>query len=285
MRFFLDQRPLDVEVPELQKFSVGPSHCLSTIWFDPTADCDWYQDGYKIISYDHHLDSNSLVNTVERIVLHKLSGLFPAKDFTGFCLGNYHKFIDEDEHRLIADPVLKRLYVQDMPHESSLFCSLISDLLGHPMGFKRSDTLSDHWIILRLNPPYSLAYNPPHKDIYEDFDQTGQCPEMVNVWIPVVGVNSNSGLGLVPSSHLLPESKILRSKAGAHMNGRQFSVNMIRSWDNQSNLRNIYPAIGSLLCFSSHLVHGLGVNFNQDSTRVALEFRLHNQDPRYSSDS
>ena len=37
----------------------------------------------------------------------------------------------------------------------------------------------------------------------------------------------------------------------------------------------MYPPGGKLLCFSSHLVHGLVTNRNPDLTRVALELRLH----------
>ena len=35
-------------------------------------------------------------------------------------------------------------------------------------------------------------------------------PRMVNAWIPICGVNSNTGLGIASNSHLLSENKILR---------------------------------------------------------------------------
>ena len=102
------------------------------------------------------------------------------------------------------------------------------------------------------------------------------CPNMVNAWIPVAG-KFPLGTRIGASSHLLPENKIIRSVAGAEMNGRKFSVNCIKSWDQSNRLVNIYPDEGQLLCFSSFIVHGLGINRNTDTTRVALEFRLHNQ--------
>ena len=110
-----------------------------------------------------------------------------------------------------------------------------------------------------------MAYNPPHKDIYEDYDQKGFCPRMVNAWIPISGVNRLAGLGLAPGSHLLSEEKISRTKAGVEMNGRRFSVNLIRSWNGSNKLINIFPSNGEMLCFSSHVVHGLGVNRNPDN--------------------
>ena len=149
--------------------------------------------------------------------------------------------------------------------------------MKHPVGFKRIDNDFEHWIIVRINPPYSLAYNPVHKDIYEDFDGTGICPRMINAWVPLAGVNEHAGLGIAAGSHRICQSKILRTQAGSSINGRKFSVNSIQSWDDSVSLNTVAPPLGKMLMFSSHIIHGLGINTNQDTTRVALEFRLHSQ--------
>ena len=277
MQFFLDEFPLDVHVPQSLDFSIGNSECLSLKFDDPTIACDWYDRGYTITSFQDIYDFKDLLHVVECVVKAKLRVLFPHKNLANFSLSNYHNFVTEAEHSNYADSVLKRLCVADLSGISNVFIDLISSLIGAPMGFKRTSDGSDHWIILRINPPYSFAYNPPHKDIYEDFDSHGICPQMVNAWIPISGVNELAGLGLAPGSHRLCEDSIIRSKAGSEMNGRKFSVNFIQSWNRSNRLINIVPSYGEMLCFSSHLVHGLGVNRNLDLTRVALEFRLHKQ--------
>ncbi len=172
---------------------------------------------------------------------------------------------------------MKRLYCKDLKEASDSFVKLISDLLGIPVGFKRQGSDLEHWIIVRINPPNSLAYNPIHKDIYEDFDASGCCPKMVNAWVPIAGVGPNAGLGIAAGSHLICESKILRTRAGSTINGQNYSVNCIQSWDNSSSLKTVAPLPGHMLLFSSHLIHGFGINKNPDTTRVALEFRLHSQ--------
>ena len=276
MRFFLDDLPLDVDIPSTLEFSKGADECLSRLSNDPALKCDWYETGYSICSFEHFLKHDELLASLEDVIKCKLKRIFPDKRFDGFSLKNYHHYVSEDEHRRIADPVLKRLYLKDLPGIADVFVECISQMLKVEMDFKRRrGDNSEHWIILRLNPPYSLAYNPPHKDIYEDLDAHGFCPQMINVWIPIAGVSDLAGLGLAPSSHLLPESAILRTKAGAQMNARKFSVNMIKSWGGSSKLLNIYPPEGQMLCFSSHLVHGLGINRSPSFTRVALELRLH----------
>lgn len=277
LSFYLDENLLEVSVPANQEFVVGDETCLSRDWGDPLLDSDWYHEGYTVLSYENTVKHGHLVTALSAVVRQKLGEIFPDKEFSSFSLERYHDYVSEDEHSLLADPLLKRLYVKDLPEISNFFVELVSAELSMNMGFKRELSGDDHWIILRINPPYSYAYNPPHKDVYEDFDHTGSCPRMVNVWVPVVGVNSSAGLGLAPRSHLLQESKILRSVAGANMNERKFSVNMIKSWNGSNRLTNVHPEPGKLLCFSSHLVHGLGINKNKDTTRIALEFRLHAQ--------
>jgi len=277
LRFYLDEILLEVKVPANQRFIAGDEICMSKHWSDPLLGCGWYDEGYAVLTYASNVKYEDLVAKITDVVCKKLSQIFPDKNLSGFSLKHYHEYVSEEEHRDFADPVLKRLYANDLPGISEAFVKLVSAELGMNMGFKRELCGDDHWIILRINPPCSYAYNPPHKDIYEDFDANGSCPQMVNIWIPVVGVNSLAGLGLAPRSHLLPESKILRSFAGADMNDRSFSVNMIKSWDGSTSMLNIHPQPGSFLCFSSHLVHGLGINKNENITRVALELRLHKQ--------
>jgi ectoine hydroxylase-related dioxygenase (phytanoyl-CoA dioxygenase family) len=49
---------------------------------------------------------------------------------------------------------------------------------------------------------------------------------------------------------------------------------MIKSWNGDITLTRPEIKYGEVLFFTSHLVHGLAINEEEDSTRVALEFRL-----------
>jgi ectoine hydroxylase-related dioxygenase (phytanoyl-CoA dioxygenase family) len=129
-------------------------------------------------------------------------------------------------------------------------------------------------MIARLNKPQSLDYNPVHKDIYEVFDKLGVIPKMINVWIPVCGVNKTSGLPIAPRSHLISEHKIKRSKAGSVLNSQKYSVNSILEWQGSRDLVRMNPDSDEFLIFSSHLIHGLAFNQNSDKTRISFEFRL-----------
>ena len=49
---------------------------------------------------------------------------------------------------------------------------------------------------------------------------------------------------------------------------------MIQSWAGDTSLTRSGVKYGEVLLFSSHLIHGLATNDEEDTTRVALEFRL-----------
>ena len=274
----LDNDALDVDAPDETIFSFGKQEVLSKNWSDITCNCGWFNQGFSSLNYEHVLKHSSLLEHVTNEVRSRLVELFPDRDFDHFSLSKYHNFVSPDEHKTVADRVMKRLYCADLKDISHTFVKFISDELGIPVGFKQQESDLEHWIIVRINPPDSYAFNPVHKDIYEDFDASGYCPKMVNAWVPLAGVNANAGLGIAAGSHLISEDKILRTRAGSTINGRKYSVNCIQSWDNSSSLTTVAPPLGSMLLFSSHLIHGLGINKNHDTTRVALEFRLHSQE-------
>ena len=59
------------------------------------------------------------------------------------------------------------------------------------------------------------------------------------------------------------------------MNAQRYSVASIRDWGGNSNLVRENPKSDEFLIFSSHLIHGLALNNNEDETRVSFEFRLY----------
>ena len=147
MRFFLDDLPLDVDIPPALEFSSGTDECLSRLSGDPALECEWYESGYSITSFEHFLKHYELLASLENIVNYKLECIFPEKRFNGFSLKNYHHYVSEDEHRRVADPVLKRLYIRIFLVLLMLWS--ISQIFKTKMDFKRRHVdNSEHWIIL-----------------------------------------------------------------------------------------------------------------------------------------
>lgn len=129
-------------------------------------------------------------------------------------------------------------------------------------------------IIVRINRPLSKDYNPPHKDIYEGVDNNGYIPQFINFWIPIAGVTGKTNLPLAPKSHTINENLVLRTFEGGLIEGNKYRVRMIKSWNGDNALVRSKVKYGQVLIFSSHLIHGLATNEENDKTRVALEFRL-----------
>ena len=98
---------------------------------------------------------------------------------------------------------------------------------------------------------------------------------MINIWVPLIGVTGKNSLPIAPRSHLLPENKILRTKAGSTVNGVKYSVNSIKSWAGDTSLTRLPLKQNEILIFSSHLIHGLAFNTEEDKTRISFEFRLY----------
>jgi ectoine hydroxylase-related dioxygenase (phytanoyl-CoA dioxygenase family) len=73
---------------------------------------------------------------------------------------------------------------------------------------------------------------------------------------------------------LINENLILRTFEGATIEGNKYRVRMIKSWNGDNSLIRSKVTYGQVLIFTSHLIHGLAVNEEPDTTRVSLEFRL-----------
>tara|TARA_B100000780_G_C20714024_1_gene283846 strand:- start:49 stop:426 length:378 start_codon:yes stop_codon:yes gene_type:complete len=79
-------------------------------------------------------------------------------------------------------------------------------------------------IVVRINRPNSIGYNPCHKDIYNAFDKSGFIPKIINIWIPICGVKKLAGLRLAPASHVISEVEIERVYAGSFLNGQNIML-------------------------------------------------------------
>ena len=273
--YTIDDSEVSVNVPAETQFFRGEDVCLADKDGDITSATPWCEAGYSVISHEKSISHKRLYKAVLDMVRGAIIAEFPEKNLAGFSLEKYHEYVSNQEHVDFLDRRIKRFYGKDLPFEDSIFVDVLEEALGRSLSYTPRDEVSPHWIIVRIITPGSNAFNPAHKDIYEGYDALGLSPSMVNAWIPICGVNNRAGLALAPGSHLLKESQIIRTSAGAQMNNNRFSVNCVKEWGGCSSLITVAPPPGEMLIFSSHLIHGLGRNLNDDHTRVALEFRLH----------
>ncbi len=276
LKYTINKKNISLKVPDRQKFFFGEKICLSKEFDDLIIGTSFEKIGYKLLNFEKYIQFEVLKKSINNTIKRNIKSLYPKKNLKGFSLESYHKFIDENEH-IKLDKILKRQYPKDFGFSDEKIIELIQDQVKNPLGYKYGDNNCKHWIIIRINMPNSGGYNPAHKDIYEDFDNKGFAPRMINCWIPICGVNKNTGLPLVPESHNFFENEIIRTKCNSILEGRNYSVNCIKSWRNQNTLELIHPKYGEMILFSSHLIHGLGINNNIDETRISIEFRLHYQ--------
>tara|TARA_Y100000589_G_scaffold42800_1_gene35863 strand:+ start:11171 stop:12007 length:837 start_codon:yes stop_codon:yes gene_type:complete len=276
LTYLINHKKIVLDVPETQKFLIGQEICLSKKFDDLVIGTSFQEKGFDIINFDDIICFSNIKNSVYETIKKNIQKLYPKKNLKNFKLEKYHKFINEKEH-ITLDKKLKRQYPEDFGFSDKKIIKLIEGLIKKPLGYKVSNEAKNHWIIIRINMPKSGGFNPAHKDIYEDYDKKGFAPRMINCWIPVCGVNKNTGLPLVPGSHNYLENEIVRTKCNSIIENRQYSVNCIKSWQGKNNLSIMSPKYGEMILFSSHLIHGLGLNNNLDETRISLEFRLHHQ--------
>jgi hypothetical protein len=270
--FYIDRAAFPVSTEGSPESSFGEDIVLSNESTDPLFGKPWYEKGYTSFTFLGK-EEFSLLKEGLRSSLESILGNIGIKT-DHFELEKYHEHITSEEQHQSVVSVTRDLLPGDFNFNYEEIIKKFSDFLG----FKLSDT--DHesgtrlHIIIRINRPGSTDFNPPHKDIYESMDSSIQLPPFVNFWIPVCGVTELSSLSFVPGSHLISESKILRTKEGGVIEGKKYRVRSVLEWDNSTSLIRSKVAYGEALVYSPYLIHGLGYNAETDITRVALQFKL-----------
>ncbi len=271
LTYTIESHPVQVNVEGDFKF--GTEGVLSNKENDIVHDQTWYQDGFAIsplfTQEEFASVKNGLKDCVERIIKQELS-----IDTNGFSLETYHLFVKNPEDHFKVVRRTRDLFAKDFNFNIEELIPKFEKLLGFQL--YDIDNFLGHkvHIIIRINRPGSTDYNPPHKDIYEGYDDDKYIAQFLNFWIPIAGVTDKSSLPIAPKSHLIPESQIERTFLGGKVEGNQYRVRMIKSWAGSNHLERAKVKDGDLLMFSSHLIHGLAINEEIDQTRVALEFRL-----------
>ena len=248
-----------ISIPDSEKFLLGQNQVLSNKETDVTFKFDWYNEGFTIQQFltkdEFTFIKVGIENSIQKIIFDTLK-----INVKNFKLENYHKFVKTNENHFKIVSQTRDLFTKDFSFNIDYLIPKLEKVLNIKLtDYDLVNNYKAH-IIVRINRPNSLDFNPPHKDIYEHYDNEGYIPKFINFWIPISGVNNDSVLPICPKSHFLPENKILRTTHGSNVNNNKYRVRLIKSWDNKNEL--IKPEInyGESLIFSSHLIHGLSLN-------------------------
>lgn len=271
LQYAIDGKIHEVSVNGSPEFSVGKNETLSGKGTDITFEQPWYNDGFASLELFSEEEFNDLQSGLTQCISNILQR--ENIDTYGFELKNYHQFVKTDETHFKVVGVTRDLFPADFNFPIKKMHKKLGELLGFELSDIEPANGEPLHIIVRINRPFSTDYNPPHKDIYEAVDNEGRIPLFVNFWIPVCGVTEKSSLPIAPKSHLIPENKVERTYDGGVVAGKKYRVRSIKSWNGDSQLERAKIKNGQVLIFSSHLIHGLAIN-EENQTRVALEFRL-----------
>jgi len=256
------------------EFRFGKDETLSGNGTDITFGQPWYERGYQAFRF---LDDKEFADLKAGLTC--CIGDLIAKELgianDGFQLDKYHELVRTNERHFKIVSRTRDLFPEDFNFPLTAMIGKFQDILGSKLSDINPHSGRQLHIIVRINRPGSNDFNPPHKDIYEELDGPDHyIPQFINLWVPIAGVTERSSLPVAPSSHLLPESQVLRTFEGGVISGNKYRVRMIKEWGGSNRLQRAKVGDGEVLFFSSHLVHGLAVNEEEDATRVALEFRL-----------
>lgn len=274
--YIVNNKKFTVSLGKYCEYKPGKPEILIEKFGDLTRDKNWFEEGFSTEDSSSFYNKDELYESTRIAIKKIVNNLSPTTQLSGFTLEQYHQYVPDELHPEVIKKT-RRIFPEDLGVDINKIVESFSQYFQTRLSFSNPVTGATQWMIARINRPRSNNYNTVHKDIYEAFDKFGVIPKMVNIWIPLCGVIESNSLPIVPKSHLLPENAIVRTKAGSVLNGVNYSVASIKSWNGSVNLQKVQIKPNELLVFSSHLIHGLAFNSREDTTRVSFEFRLYEE--------
>lgn len=272
--YYIDNKPYTISLDNNQEYLTGSDIILSDKSSDITYHQEWYDQGYTIQSFLNNNEFEDLKQGVNNCIKNIIEEVLNSK-IPDFTLENYHNIvINNDDHYKIVSKT-RDLFSKDFNFPIEKMIPKFEKILGFSLTDIDPNSSWKAHIILRINRPHSNDYNPPHKDMYEHYDGENYIPKFANFWVPICGVTQKSMLPISPKTHKLSENLILRTNIGSNVEGNKYRVRAIKEWDGKTDLYRYHIEYGQVLIFSSHLIHGLAINEESNTTRVALEFRLY----------
>lgn len=240
---------------------------------DLTASAPWSAEGYTVERFVTPEWCATLRSGIRQLVVRCLNRLGVPVD-PREPLERYHRCVEG--RASVHEAVVRRmnkLPFRCLPIHPSLVTARISDICGvvlslanpHYGPFARWASVFG----VRIVRPSSSDHNPLHRDAWLNRLRNG-----VNLYVPIAGSDERSSLCLVPGSHQWSEAEIERTKSGALVNGRRYTVPAVTGATRPIDVIRPNPGANDVLVFSPYLIHGGAANLNPDTTRVSLELRL-----------
>ena len=229
----------------------------------------WSQKGFDIVAL-YSIEESAILKESSRLALLRIFDDVGIRYDEKFALETYHEYADTKEKH--AEVIKRSVQLKniDFGIDMSIIARRISEIVGYDLQSYIPD-LEREIIQLRIIRPNSYDINPPHRDAYLDYYR-----KVLNLWLPLAGVNENSSLPVMPGSHLWNEKDIFRTpNHGAVIDGNKYRVPAIINTNHGMAMKRAVPAEGEALIFTPYLIHGAAVNQNKDITRMALELRLY----------
>jgi hypothetical protein len=222
-----------------------------------------YSDGFSICKLNKS-KSDQLVKALQEFLKTEISNK------TGINVDNledYHLAVNDEVHEKFIKEFSKGFKVSSLK-ELKFLDDEISKITSTDVSTKSPyDGTNYFW--MRIIRPGILENNPAHKDVYLDYLRNG-----VNIYFPICGSTKKSSLSIAPKTHKEDEQNILRTISGAKVGNRQFTVPAILHINGSLELTRPNPQSDEMMVFSPYLVHGAGINEENDMTRISLEMRF-----------
>jgi len=267
-KVFIDNNPFSFEVKG--EFFNEKGDVLYQSSNSLLEELPWEENGFKVVQAFNNSTLKKLKNAIRKNICLGAKQIGIAIDEDNFDLKDYHKYILTQEQHLAIIQHTKNLRNGDFDIDIESLADSFSQYVNFPLTSHIEELGRSH-IQIRISRPQSLDINPPHRDGYLSYWKN-----ILNIWIPVAGCNDQSSLPIIPKSHLIPESDIIRtSEKGAYINGNLYYVPcMLKTKSEYFKMIRPNPREGEALIFTPFLIHGAAVNQNKDTTRISLELRF-----------
>jgi ectoine hydroxylase-related dioxygenase (phytanoyl-CoA dioxygenase family) len=265
----IDSKPFSFEVKG--DFSWGKP--INTFIFEKNiiSKTKWINDGYTIVNnfFESQNEFKLFQNEVKKNIIKAIKLNNIQFDENKFKLENYHQIVKEDYLHNNIIKFTRNLTEKDFSLDLNKLLSRAEDVLNYKLSSFVKELNKVH-IQIRISRPNTLDINPPHKDGYLNYWK-----DIINIWMPISGCNSNSSLPLLPGSHLWPENEIYRTQnKGAKINNFPYHVPCIlKTKQGKIEMIRPNPEEGDAIFFTPFLIHGAAFNVSK-KTRIGMELRF-----------